>query len=199
MLSENELKKLHSDDYVKGFETSKSKFRLERLSHLLDLNSSHNVVDFACGSGIMLPLVGNKVNSYTGVDFSEDFISLAKSNASKLSISNANFECKDILEFCSLNKESFDVAFAMDFSEHVYDDQWQKLLAAIRNSLKPGGKIYLHTPNAEFFLEKMKAKNFIVKQFPQDIAVRSPQENCDMLERCGFKIRVIKLIPHYNI
>jgi hypothetical protein len=46
----------------------------------------------------------------------------------------------------------------MDFSEHVYDDDWLKILSSIKNSIKSGGSLYLHTPNSLFFVEQMKEK-----------------------------------------
>lgn len=199
MLSENQLKELHGKEYVESFEKKQSKFRLGRLINSLELESFQDAVDFACGNGMMLPLVSDKVNSYTGVDFSEEFIKSANKNKEILGITNAKFVCEDISKFCSLNKASFDIAFAMDFSEHVYDEEWLKILDAIKSSLKIGGSLYLHTPNADFFLEKMKSKNFLVKQFPEHIAVRSARENCDLLETAGYRIKRCKLIEHYNI
>ncbi len=199
MLSENELKNMHGKEYVDSFIKLQSKFRLERLIDSIDLKPEYKVADFACGSGMLLPLVSDKVNEYVGVDFSKDFINAAEKNMEALSISNSKFVCGDIIDFCSLNQNAFDAAFAMDFSEHVYDKDWIKILLAIKGSLKPAGKLYIHTPNANFFLEKMKAKNFIVKQFPEHIAVRNPVENVFLIEDCGYTINKLKLIPHYNI
>ena len=63
------------------------------------------------------------------------------------------------LRFRNKNIRKFDLGFAMDFSEHVYDKQWIEILKSIRKSMKPDGKLYLHTPNFDFFLEKMKDRN----------------------------------------
>lgn len=199
MYSENDLKKMHGKDYVKSFERGQSKFRLERLINGIDLKSNFKVADFACGNGMLLPLVANKVCEYTGIDFSEEFIQAAEKRKKSLSIQNAKFFCIDILDFCTKNPNIYDVAFAMDFSEHVYDKDWLRILKAIRKSLKPGGKLYIHTPNSEFFIERMKARDFILKQFQEHIAVRSPTENCDILEEAGFNISRVEIISHYNI
>lgn len=190
---------MHGEKYVEEFEKNQSKYRLKRIIDSIDLDSSYNVADYACGNGMMLPLISDMVKTYVGIDFSKDFIAAARKNMENLSIINARFECADILEFCDLHKGSFDVAFAMDFSEHVYDQQWLQILKAIKKSLKPGGRLYLHTPNAEFFLEKMKARNFIVKQLPEHIAVRNPKENCDLLEKSHYKVNKVVLLAHYNI
>ena len=87
----------------------------------------------------------------------------------------------------------------MDVSEHVPDDEWRDALRSIRRALKPGGVLYLHTPNADFFLEMMKERNFIFRQFPVHIAVRDTADNTALLVDAGFEIRRVDLLPHYNV
>ena len=199
MLSENQLKELHGKEYVELFESQQSNYRLGRLIKAIKLDAAYKIIDFGCGNGMLLPFLADRVDRYTGIDFSEEFIKAAERKRRALSIDNAEFICEDILKYCEINKEYYDVAFAMDFSEHVYDNEWLNILKAIKFSLKDGGKLYIHTPNSEFFLEKMKKKNFIFKQFPEHIAVRSVKENCDLLKMAGFEVSEINLIPHYNI
>ncbi len=165
MLTENELKKLYGKQYVESFEKNQSQSRLERLIDSIKLEPEYKVVDFGCGNGMLLPFLTNKVKMYTGVDFSKEFIDLANQKKKQMLISNAEFICSDILKFCQKNNDCYDVAFALDFSEHVYDKDWLAILTAIKGSLKPGGRLYIHTPNADFFLEKMKRHNFIVSRF----------------------------------
>jgi 2-polyprenyl-6-hydroxyphenyl methylase/3-demethylubiquinone-9 3-methyltransferase len=204
--SNEELKALHGEEYAKKFGQTNS-YRLSRLIDRVNINSRTNVADFACGSGMLLEHIAPRVNSYVGVDFSEPFIRIANTNKQKfesqsqdnLWAKKARFECASIQDFCRRNSGIFDVGFAMDISEHVYDDEWLDILLHIRSSMKVGGKLYLHTPNARFFLEIMKRQNFLVKQFPEHIAVRSLKENLKLLEKAGFRISNTRLIPHYNI
>lgn len=198
MLSKQKLKQMHGKAYVESFEKEQSKLRLARLIRSLPVSKNHKVADFGCGSGMLVPLLADRVSSYTGIDFSEQFIETAKSKHLS-SFPRADFICADISTFCIENQGVFDIAFAMDFSEHVYDDEWLNILKAINSALKEGGKLYIHTPNAEFFLEIMKKHNFIVKQFPEHIAVRDLQSNCDLLTRAGFAIGKTELISHYNV
>ena len=156
MLSENQRKKLHGKKYVELFKNGQSKFRLERVINSMNLKTEYNVVDFGCGNGMLLPLIKNRVSCYTGVDFSEEFIEAAKNQNLLASTKNAKFICKDVITFCNENRNTFDVAFDMDFSEHVYDEEWLNILKSINYSLKDGGKLYIHTPNLDFLIEKMK-------------------------------------------
>ena len=199
MKSRAELKKLYGKGYVEIFQQKQSLYRLERLLEYMNIDSDHSVADFGCGSGILMELIASKVKSYVGIDFSEAFIKTAKQKKKQLSIHNAEFFCMDINEFCQKHIRMFDVGFAMDFSEHVYDEEWERILRSIRMSLKPGGRLYLHTPNASFFLERMKSKNFIVKQFPEHVAVRSLEDNVSLIKKAGFIVTQVRLLPHYNI
>jgi 2-polyprenyl-3-methyl-5-hydroxy-6-metoxy-1,4-benzoquinol methylase len=198
MKSPEELRRLHGDEYVESFKRQ-SPVRLARLLKYMKIDSASCVADFACGNGLLMELIAPKVNSYTGVDFSEPFIKAANERKENLSMKNAEFVCSGIDEFSRGHIETFDVAFAMDFSEHVYDAEWVRILVSIRKSIKPNGKLYLHTPNAQFFLEKMKRRNFIVKQFPEHVAVRTPEHNVALLKGAGFKVEHVWLIPHYNV
>jgi len=199
MKSPQELKELHGVSYVENFEKKQSQMRLDRLVKYIDLTREHTVADFACGNGMLMEYVAPKVKTYVGVDFSEPFIDAANNKKKKLGIENAEFFCSTIQKFCRERKDVFDVGFSMDFSEHVYDQEWLEILRSIRNATKPNGKLYLHTPNAQFFLEIMKNHDFIVRQFPEHIAVRTPEHNIDLLEKAGFRVNKLILLPHYNV
>ena len=67
-----------------------------------------------------------------GVDFSQPFIDAANDKKRQLGIENARFFCSTIKEFCEENKAQFDGGFAMDFSEHVYDEEWLAILQSFR-------------------------------------------------------------------
>jgi cyclopropane fatty-acyl-phospholipid synthase-like methyltransferase len=189
---------LYGEKYVRDFERNQSPERLRRVLGLMELKMDFAVADFACGSGMLMEYVAPYVTEYFGVDFSEPFIKVANQRRSRLNIQNATFVCSGIEEFCQAHPSYFDVAMAMDVAEHIFDDEWVSILENIRSSLKAKGKLYLHTPNAEFLLEIMKSKNFILKQFKEHIAVRTPRHNTDLLRMAGFsKVRAV-LLPHYN-
>lgn len=194
-------KDLHSGDYVEMYE-SKPISRISRLVELMRLDRrTTGLVDLACGNAMLLSVVHDKVARYTGVDFSEDFIAAARKRATRLGAVNCEFHCEDIVRFCANRPEEFDVATAFDFSEHIYDDDFIKIFSAVHASLKPGGRLYLHTPNLDFFMEKMRDSNFILRQRPEHIAVRNTSQNIALLQRAGFAAVNIRsrFIAHYNI
>jgi len=157
------------------------------------------VCDFGCGNGLLMPHLCPNVDKYFGVDFSEEFIDAANRRKSALGYNNATFVCADINNFCAQHESCFDAGFAMDFSEHVPDDEWLDILRSIRHAIKPNKKLYLHTPNARFIIEIMKKHNFILKQFPEHVAVRDATENIKLLRQAGFSNINSIALPHYNI
>lgn len=190
---------LHSGEYVERY-VRKPLTRLANLVPLLALKSTDVVADFACGDGMLAQLVDGQVAAYHGVDFSQDFIDAARLRAERAGLSRSTFHCADIVDFCRERPAAFDVATTLDFSEHVDDADFVHIFSAIRGSLKPGGRLYLHTPNLGFFLERAKDAG-VVPQFPEHIAVRTMAQNVTLLARSGFDAARIEgqVLPHYNI
>ena len=190
---------LHSGAYVEDYER-KPLSRLERLVPLMHLGPQDLVADFACGNAMLLPLIHDRVAQYHGVDFSPDFIASARRRAEANLITNCNFYCEDIVSFCDQHRGMFDVATAFDFSEHIDDDDFVRFFGAIRASLRDGGRLYLHTPNLTFFMERMK-QHGILTQFPEHIAVRDAAANLELLALAGFapERMNVRRIAHYNV
>jgi 2-polyprenyl-6-hydroxyphenyl methylase/3-demethylubiquinone-9 3-methyltransferase len=190
------LKNLHEGNYVLALE-KKSLNRIARLMKYVKLSQHSVVADYGCGNGMLLSLIHNKISEYYGIDFSSGMLSAAKKRAEKLSFSKAFFYNADIADFSKEFNDFFDIAFALDFSEHVDDEDWLKILASVRKTLKKGGLLYLHTPNKEYLLEFLKDKG-VLKQFPQHIAVRTLSDNLMLLEMAGFTKVNFKLLSHYQ-
>jgi len=194
-----DLVDLYGEEYVRNFEVNQSRERLRRLLPLIRHNQQSKVADYACGSGMMLEHLATRVKEYVGVDFSQQFIEAANRNKERLHYTNAKFLCMRIEDFCTDYPAYFDIALALDVSEHIPDDDWIATLVGIRNSLQPHGKLYVHTPNGEFFLEIMKSSNFIIKQFKEHIAVRTLRHNIEILNKAGFTKVEPTFLPHYNL
>jgi 2-polyprenyl-6-hydroxyphenyl methylase / 3-demethylubiquinone-9 3-methyltransferase len=190
---------LHSGDYVERYKRKPLR-RVSNLAAKMALRDGDELADFACGTGMLLHAIGARKGLYHGIDFSPDFIAAAREWAERSALQNWEFHCTDIIDFCGQNPQRFDVATALDFSEHVNDEEATEIFNSIRRSMKPGGTLYVHTPNREFFIEQMKERG-ILKQFPEHIAVRSPAQMRRLLVEAGFNQHdiAIQSIPHYNI
>jgi len=195
---QSSLKNFYGRDYAERLEKNKESIRRRHLIEQLEFPKYYDVADFGCGNGMLMDCLCDRVKFYSGVDFSEFFIEAAKERQKQQMITNAEFFCETIESFCSRNPDRFDAGFVFDVVEHIYDKELSDIFDAIRRSMKPGAKLYLHTPNAEFFIEIMKKKNFIFRQFKEHIAVRNSWEIIQLLEKAGFSKCEVTMIPHYN-
>ena len=198
--SSEEMRALHGADYVESFEHHKiaQTKRIEGILKRIHFSKNDVVGDFACGNGILSLLISDQVNQCIGIDFSSEFIEAAKRNADENNLENVEFIEADIKAYCLEHPNTLDKAMTLDFSEHIYDDDFRSIYGAILGVLKPKGKLYLHTPNADFFVEILKDKG-IMEQFPEHIAVRNAKAYISLLENLGFKNIEVSFIPHYNV
>lgn len=192
----DDLELYESDQYVDSYHSTGG-LRIGQIVKHVKLEDSDQVIDFACGNGLLAPEISSSVMSYTGVDFSSNFIKRAEQLSEEKQLKNVKFVCQDIIDFVKENLAKYDKAFTLDFSEHLNDQNFLTIFEAIRNSLKDGGELIIHTPNLDFILEKLKDKG-IMKQVSGHIGVRNFEMYKKLLENAGFSgIKVIYL-PHYN-
>ena len=197
--SADPLRELYRDEYVTRYWEKEKGFhrrRIERLIPFFELDKKDVVADFACGLGLLLDTIHGRVAEYHGVDFSSEFIAEASERAERLGQAEASFYSEDIRDFCRRHRGVFDKTFALDFSEHVYDRELLEIAGEIRSSLKPGGRLFLHTPNGDFLLEILKNRG-IMRQFPEHVAVRGPSENVELMQQAGFSKVEIRYLAHY--
>jgi cyclopropane fatty-acyl-phospholipid synthase-like methyltransferase len=154
------------------------------------------VADFGCGNGVLLELIAPRVREYVGVDFSREFVEAAERRRSARGIQNGTFQCDDIVAFCARNPSRFDAAFALDFAEHVYDDQFLSIFRGIHGALKSGAQLYLHTPNDEYFMERLRARG-VLGQIEGHVAVRNAERYRELLAACGFGEVQVRYLAHY--
>jgi cyclopropane fatty-acyl-phospholipid synthase-like methyltransferase len=190
------LRGLYRADYVAGYDRLPAN-RMEALVRRCELRPGDEVADFGCGPGSLLHHIHQTIASYCGIDFSEEFIDAAKRKARESGIQNARFECADIVEFCHRNPARFDKAFMFDVSHLIADEQLHAIYSGIRGSLRPSAKFYLHTINGDYFLEKLKDRKWVHRS-PHYVAVRTVEQNRDLLRRAGFDRIHVAGIAHYE-
>lgn len=198
-LDEDTRLEMHSGKYVEVM-ANLPIHRLARLLPLMELHPSDTLVDLACGPGVLSHLVHERVARYEGVDFAPEFVASASAAVARLGIRNASFHCEDVVSYCSRQPGTADVITALDFSEHIYDEDFLRIFSAARAMLKTNGRLYLYTPNLDFFYEHMKDIG-LAKQFPQHIAVRNEAQHWQLLEECGFSKDDIQCSypSHFNV
>lgn len=194
-LSEEELRRIYGQGYVDQYDPHAVQ-RMRRMLPFFDFPPDAVVADFGCGNGVLLELIAPRVREYVGVDFSEEFVRAADERRDARGIHNGAFHCADIAAFCGDHPNEFDAAFALDFSEHVYDDQFVRIFRAIHGALKPGASMFLHTPNADYFMERLKARG-VLTQVEGHVGVRNAQDHEQLLAECGFADVHVRYLAHY--
>jgi 2-polyprenyl-6-hydroxyphenyl methylase / 3-demethylubiquinone-9 3-methyltransferase len=195
-LSDEQLRAIYDQGYVDQYDPHAVQ-RMRRMLPFFELSGSEVVADFGCGNGVLLELIAPRVRDYVGVDFSEEFIRAAERRRDARSIGKGTFQCADLVEFGESHPSQFDAAFALDFSEHIYDDQFVRIFRAIHRALKPDGSLYLHTPNRDYFMERLRERGVVLKQIEGHVAVRTARSNQALLEQCGFAGVQIRYLAHY--
>lgn len=129
-----------------------AKQRPQELTDAMSLRPGMVVADIGTGVGYMLPYLSKAVG-FSGKVFAEDifddFLEKAKGTAERDKLTNVTF-VKGTETSPNLSENAVDVMLALDSYHH-----WnypEKMLGAIRNSLRPGGRLvivdYYKRPNA---------------------------------------------------
>lgn len=194
MPSQTDLLALYGDNFAHQFASrERDSRRIDRILRYCDVRPTDRLLDLGCAHGLLLDRLKGRIGSYVGVDFSEAVIAAGRARHPE-----ASFVRADLTEFCAAHPGEFDSAFALDLSEHVPDDDWLRILRAVRVALVPDGRLFLHTPNAGFLLERLKHWG-ILRQFPEHVAVRDLAGNVALIEGAGFRIAQARHISHYNV
>jgi len=149
----------------------------EELKPLFDyyIKSNESVLDLGCGNGRYYEYMAPGVK-YTGIDFSEKLIELAKKRYPQ-----ASFSVGDVLKL-NFPDNSFDKVFSIAVLHHIPSSSLRlKALEEIKRVLKPGGMAML---TAWKFHDK-KAVSLLYKNILRKIFSLSRLDFMDILEPWG--------------
>jgi len=190
---------LYPDEYFEGlhritrFAAPARKWR-ERDRDILRLarpSAEKVVLDLGSARGDVCFLLAPRVSEAIGIDASFRAVEIAETERAKRGLTNVRFVAGDVADLGAISDSTVDVAGAFDLLEHVDDSTVRQMLQALRRVLKPGGVFVAYTPNREHYVERMKARNILLRQFPEHIAVRRPREIARLLEREGWRLRAM--------
>jgi len=101
------------------------------------------VLDVGCGSGTLSAYLGGYGANVLGIDGNSEAISFANRTYAK---ANVRFR-QGLVDEAFGDPESVDGIYCMEVIEHVYFQQAKAMLGAFHSLLKPGGKVFVSTPN----------------------------------------------------
>jgi len=146
------------------------------------------VLELGSARGDVTFFLAAHVREVVGLDASDDVLHLAERARAAQGIANVSFVRGDVADLSIFPDASFDAVAAIDLVEHVDDPTLAAMLEECRRVLRPGGRLGLYTPDRAHYVERMKAHDFLLKQFPQHIAVRRVEAYRRFLADAGLVI-----------
>ena len=185
---------LHRDHWFTNNGAKRAR-RWREVVRMLEPGSDDRILEIGCAAGEHALKLAREVREVVGVDLAPPAIERARERATREGIANVRFETGDACDLAVWRKESFDKVAAIDFVEHVDDLALTAILSEVRRVLVPGGRLAIYTPCATHYVERMKARNFILRQFPGHIAVRTPESYLELLAVSGFTVNSLSFLP----
>lgn len=152
---------------------------------------SDRVLELGSARGDVTFLLARHAREVVGVDAAPEAIAMAEAARRELEIPNVGWLAADVAALSPVPDRSFDAVAAIDLVEHVDDPTLAAMLRECRRVLVPGGRLGIYTPDRAHYVERMKAHDFVLKQFPQHIAVRRVAEYRRFLAEAGFTIDLL--------
>lgn len=162
--------------------------RLKRCIERMNLKPNENLLDIGCGNGMLARLAHDKVCRYLGYDISVDMIRQASKFPNVTYVGHIDLV---------LETGAYHAIALFDLVEHAAYSDMVALLRDLRKVCRRGTRLYIHTPNADYFMEKLKAWG-ILPQIAGHIAVRDARQLRVILESNGFSVKKIEYLSHYN-
>jgi SAM-dependent methyltransferase len=120
----------------------------ERIRTVVRLTEGHRyeaVMDFGCGSGVLLPFLADCAPRVVAADLDLGPLSLVE-NHLRLPVSVEKFDTRGGL--AAIPDASLDLVTALDVLEHVED--LPGILSEMRRTLRPGGRLIVSGPTENF-------------------------------------------------
>jgi ubiquinone/menaquinone biosynthesis C-methylase UbiE len=149
------------------------------------------ILELGSARGDITFLLAAKVRQVVGLDASDVALGMAEAERSRRGVSNVRFVKGDVADLSTFPDRSFDAVAAIDLVEHVDDATLSSMLREARRVLVPGGRLGIYTPDRAHYVERLKAHDLVLKQFPEHIAVRRVAEYVRALAAAGFAIDLL--------
>lgn len=164
------------DPVIESFKIENAIRHLQNIERIVPVGK---LLDIGCGEGLLLSAAERRGWDVCGVEFSPQAAAMAKEVFRDRIIQGT-------LQSAAFPDEQFDVVTMIDVIEHVYDPASE--LLEIKRILRPGGIVYLLTPDCGSFFSKIMGKYWFEIKPREHIYYFSGKTLEMLLNKAGFKL-----------
>ena len=196
--SETELRNLYDEAYYREScnhphwflnNRAKERARWKAVVAMLSPQRADSILDLGCAAGERTLRIARLCARAIGVDYSSAGIALARQAADAAGITNATFLQADVRDLSAIAAGSVDKAMAVDLVEHITDETVASMLRELSRIMRPGATLALYTPCRTHYVERLKARNWILRQEAGHIAVRTPDALRRLIAGEGWRLQ----------
>ncbi len=184
------FERLHPDHWF----TNPPRKYIERNRDALRVVASRpgdRILELGAARGDLTFLFAQKAREVVGLDASPIALGMAEGARRRRQVENVRFVRGDVADLSAFADASFDAVAAIDLVEHIDDPTLAAMLREVRRVLVPGGRLGIYTPDRAHYVERLKAHDLLLKQFPEHIAVRRVNAFREALTETGFRIDLL--------
>ncbi|XP_064072328.1 ubiquinone biosynthesis O-methyltransferase, mitochondrial-like [Vanessa tameamea] len=168
--------------------------------------SNKVILDVGCGGGIVSEGIARLGAKVTGIDASKELVEIAKEHCtidSRLENNRPSYHCTTVEEHSQHFFDHYDAVVASEVIEHVADKEL--FIQSCVKALKPGGKIFITTPNrsklSEFVTICLSEHvfNLVPKGTHEYDKFTTPTEVTFLLERNNCHVQLVHGIMYYPV
>ncbi len=180
---QSELTEFYSDGYdlTKYYSPITEKRYLALLNEFEAYRSAGKLLDIGCGFGFFLETAKQQKWEVTGVEITDTAVKACTSKGLRMH--------HGTLETAHFQDAVFDVIVLIETIEHVIEPE--KLIKEIYRVLRPGGLVYLSTPNFNAINRYRLKEKYDVIQYPLHLTYFTPRTLKRFFEQNGFKTQKI--------
>lgn len=192
-----DMSEMYDEDYYLSLPSASG--RIAAITRLLEFRGDERVCEIGCAAGHFLAAIADRIANGTGIDTADAAIRAARRLKEEHDLLNIDFVRISAQEYAAApaHHDQYHYVFLMDVTEHIDDEVMSEVLDASRQLLRDGGLLVIHTPNLDYWLERLKNNN-IVPQLEGHIAVRNYSQYVQLLEKTGFEVVRHSSLAHYR-
>lgn len=170
--------------------------RIANVFSLLPPLNGRRFFDIGCGMGTFTLEAAARGAFAVGLDLAPAGIAAAQRVAKEENVTTASFTLADAARL-PFRSDSADIIIAADFTEHLDDDTFYRVLHDLARVMKPGGTLVIYTPEAGHIFERLRERGILLEQEPSHIGIRSASELARATEKVGFRVERIRYLPSH--